>query len=137
MATLSSSGRFWSPLTRTEESNPYVRNESLPSTRVAVRHTSRGRRRQNREREVGIVSMSCGLAESCHGPEAVSRTLAARDTSIDAVLTFQVREDPLLTRLQRRACAEQSAQVRERCGAANGLAIAFVRLSGNCSYKAE
>ena len=67
----------------------------------------------------------------------MSRTLAARDTTVDAMLTFQVHEDALLTRLQRRARAEQTAQVRERCGAANGLAIAFVRLSGNCSYKAE
>ena len=53
----------------------------------------------------------------------MSRTLAARDTTVDAMLTFQVREDALLTRLQRRARAEQTAQVRERCGAANGLAI--------------
>jgi hypothetical protein len=39
----------------------------------------------------------------------VSRTLAARDTTVDAMLTFQVHEDALLTRLQRRARAEQTA----------------------------
>ena len=31
----------------------------------------------------------------------MSRTLAAHDTSVDAVLKFQVREDELLTRLKR------------------------------------
>ena len=33
----------------------------------------------------------------------MSRTLAAHDTSVDAVLKCQVREDELLTRLKRRA----------------------------------
>ena len=37
--------------------------------------------------------------------------LAARDTSIDAVLKFQVREDELLTRLKRRARADDTDEV--------------------------
>ena len=46
--------------------------------------------------------------------EAVSRTLAARDTSIDAVLKFQVREDELLIRLKRRARADDTDEVIRR-----------------------
>ena len=55
--------------------------------------------------------MTLWRAESRHEAEAVSRTLAARDTSIDAVLKFQVREDELLTRLKRRARADNTDEV--------------------------
>jgi adenylate kinase family enzyme len=41
----------------------------------------------------------------------VSRTLAAHDTSIDAVLRFHVREDELLTRPERRARADETEEV--------------------------
>ena len=41
----------------------------------------------------------------------MSRTLAAHDTSVDAVLKFQVREDELITRLKRRVRADDTEEV--------------------------
>lgn len=52
-----------------------------------------------------------GYPRSLEQAEAVSRTLAARDTSTDAALKFQVREDELLTRLKRRARADDTDEV--------------------------
>ena len=51
-----------------------------------------------------------GYPRSLEQAEAVSRTLAACDTSIDVVLKFRVREDEPLTRLKRRASADDTEQ---------------------------
>ena len=52
-----------------------------------------------------------GYPRSLEQAEAVSRTLAVRDTSTNAALKFQVREDDLLTRLKRRARADDTDEV--------------------------
>jgi adenylate kinase len=52
-----------------------------------------------------------GYPRSLEQAAKLTRTLAARDTNIDTVLNFQVRDDELLTRLKGRGRADDTDEV--------------------------
>ena len=52
-----------------------------------------------------------GYPRSLEQAAKLTHTLAARDTNIDTVLKFQVRDDELLTRLKRRGRADDTDEV--------------------------